>query len=327
MASPTTTYTSGFPDIVWPGNLKQERSLQQNVLLQRARDYNILDREVCQTQAYIGLHPIQGWAPGDDTLNDRLVKLGGTGSCPEDGEFCNYFGIAGLDPQATGYVQTTGTWFGTDWISPTGVFGDPNNPGLPGLPGNPPPPPKNPLSPMEPWQKPGIDPDKNGGGDAAPKFPGDGDGFDGRDFFPPGEPVEPEWAVKNHMLYQNFISEALAFRINTLSSENILLQPLSYSELLPFFTRLIETWDEFPSARTKPSQMDRAALLDVLLPLVGRILQVTDLIGIQWAKGTIADDGTYITYQGTNQNFGPQGADPTKIGLIVSNFNIPEFDI
>ncbi len=322
MANPTTTYESGFPDIVYPGNTREERSLQENVLLQRARDYNIHDEEIKALQSYVGTAPNAGWQVGDTTLTDRVTSIGGTGSCPEGGTFCDYFGSSGIDPQATGYIAMTGTWFGDPWISPTGVFGDPNSPGVPGLPGQPPPPPVVAPPQPVPWPRPGVE-DTHGGGPKAPQFPGDGDGFDGRDFFPPGEPVEPEWAVLNHMLFQNFISEGLSYRINTLSSENILLQPLPYTELLPNFKDVIEMWDEYPTSRTKPSVADRAGIIDLLWPLAGMTWQMAKAMGLQWYKGTISADGLEIQFDTGSDtlNTGTKGTSANEIAWIGSNFN------
>jgi hypothetical protein len=142
MPQPTTTYNCSYPDVIYPGNTQQERSLANNALIQRARDYNIHDEEIKCLQQYIGPHPVAGWTPGGPgglgrTINTRITRILGTGDCIEQGIICNFgsgggSGIGkGIDPSGLILAKTGElpefTNPGTGWVplyppDPSGVY-------------------------------------------------------------------------------------------------------------------------------------------------------------------------------------------------------------
>jgi hypothetical protein len=322
MARPQASYDPLFPNAKDPRNTQLERTTADNNLIARAADANRVDEILQVLMTYLGTHPFN-WAEGDDTVNDRIVRIGGTAACFGKGTICNYATpTTGIDPIGGGFVATTGEYFDGGWIGRNGIFGAPGIPGTAVLPPFAPIPPIIPQTGVAvPWPNPG------GGNPGAgprglnpviPQFP------IGPDELP--QLTNPwEWFAEFGLKYWDFVRRANAFRWATQSSENILVQPSVWDEILALFRELAGYIDGWPSSRTDPSDLNpgRASIFDVLFPVAGITRQLTHALGIEWYAGTISADGANIGFDtGTDLlNTGHENTDVTKIALIVSNLD------
>lgn len=320
MSKPKTTYTSNFPDSPYPGNTRQERSLQDSVLAQRARDYNIHDEEIKALQNYVGPHPESGWTQGDDTVNERIVRLGGTGACSEEGDICNYDAI---DPSGF-MVQNTGILI-THWTNPTGIPWEPPVPPVPDGappwpgPGGPPPPGPgpggggpngDPVGPTDPYP--------------APTAPWNPDSPTTQPFGPwtdptPGTDGGLEWNKLDFLQWVIWKLDTSMLMHEWQSGETINVQPRTYTDYMEPMRLLVELLEGWPTSRVNPATLTppRISLFDLLLPMSGVLNFILGRLGISVAKGTISGDTIIFTPAG-NINGLTAGATAKEVASWIS---------
>ena len=309
MAKPVASYNPLYPNAKDPLNTQQERTTATNQLIARAADYNQHDEMLRALECYLGIHPVS-WQTGDDTVNDRLVRIGGTAGCWEAGTICGYDTI---DPSGW-YIDKTG-FIGT-WIDPTGVPGvgpaAPNGPQPTGIawpgPGGPPPngvQPNPPLpgnpNPGNPGNPPGdvnpYNPPPFPGGPFGPAAPGGGQRPWNPPFNPGGAPLRPlEWTTQDYLRFLNWKVDTNMLRHEWANASNINFWDRNYASLFPSVTDTIELIDGWPNARPLPSVEGQATMFDWMLPANGLVQQMSRAMGIQWFPGTIQAGGLEIDF-------------------------------
>src|SRR3990167_1174935 len=329
MSKPKTTYTSQFPDKVYVPTLAQERSGQEGVHIQTALSQNNEPKiEIAALQGYVGPHPTVGWEIGDDTINERIVRLCGTGACAEEGDICNYDSI---DPSGF-IVQNTGI-LETHWVNPTGIAWTPPVPPVPAGappwpgPGGPPPPGPglggggpdgDPVGPTDPYPPP-----------TAPWRP---DSPSTQPFGPwtnptPGTDGGLEWNKLDFIQWILWKLDTSMLRHEWQSGETINIGPRTYTDYPEPITRLVELLESWPTSRVNPSALNppRISLFDLLLPLSGIANFILGILGISVAVGTISGSTVIFTTPG-NISGGTAGATAAEIGAILSNSSHASFN-
>jgi hypothetical protein len=316
MANPTTNYSSGWADVIYPGNTQQERSLADNRLIQRARDYNIHDEEIKAIQAYLGAHPTQGWTPtasgpGFGTINDRFNRIAGTGNTIDQGVIHNYGGPTGIDPNGlilgkTGelsefVIPNTGC-IPLEPPTPSGIY----NPVFPSEPPWDPPPttpfPEYPVPPGYPWPNPDTNPTDN------------------PDAYPMGPWMQwVTWAVG----YSQVVWQVQNAGNINLGPAGLIWDgmPDPWKNLLLAGPVFNETTAYMPvpagQAFTTPDTLGRASMFDAFDVTLSVLSALKNSLKIDFVVLTGDGDTVISANPGTDVNFGVTGADHADIFTVI----------
>ncbi len=320
MAEPTTNYEAGYPDFIDELLLVFEQSQANDRDKVLARFHNAQEKKIQALMEYLGVHPFQGWDPANpaagpttsQTINERIINIGGTGSCLEQGVICNYLGSNGIDP--TGLVLTMVNDLpefknpGTGWIPTNPPNPYPSCPPFPEEPpyptptptGFPTPPGYNPDT--YPWPIPGFDPDT---------------GFE----YPMGPWMQfITWAVG---------SLFAAYQARNISNINFGPAGIPFSKLPQVWQKLLTLPKVFPNTTVNmpagagtpfnnPLTTDRASLLDSWDVTLSMLEKLRDAFGIEYTV-IFGNGSDALTVQFDHRfNAGEFGADHSKVFTVIS---------
>jgi hypothetical protein len=320
MANPTTNYSSGYPDAIYPKNTQQERSLADNRLIQRARDYNIHDQEICALQQYIGVHPTPGWSPtsgptsggpGGGTINERITYIGGTGNCIEQGVICNYGGVGGIDPGGL-ILAKTGEL--PEFVTPpTGC-----------IPLEPPSPSGfyNPVFPDPPPWNPPTNP-------SYPPYPVPDDYPWPTDFDPEVDDGFPMGTWMQYMMWGVGYSQV---QWQAQNAGNINLGPAGLTragtpgpwvDLMESAPVITESTQHMPIPEgqtfSTAAERDRFAMIDAFDITLTTLAALKNMLGVDYMVLTGNGTDTISYNPGTAVNFGTDGADHANVFTVISS--------
>lgn len=117
MATPRNNHTARYPGDKDPANPQHARRESDNRFIKLASDYNLHDAILQAIMCFVGFDENfdptgpatgpDGKTPGSgSTIIERIIRIGGTGYCLDDGDIWNYGGTYGVDPGGLNLSKT-----------------------------------------------------------------------------------------------------------------------------------------------------------------------------------------------------------------------------